>query len=288
MSYIYLLSAIIFSAMLSIMTAVFNSRNKISNILNLYNLIYMASSFVCWTIMYILNFSFEPKVLIYSVGYGICYTMALIGLFNAIKYGPISLTSFIKQLSFVGVAIWGFIFWRSPITLTVMIALLLIAVSLYLCFKSNKNQSYNLLSMKWVLYVILLFIGNAGCSIVQKYQQMEFSGKHKDMLMCFAVAFAMLLSGLFLIKNGIPNFKLLSKGSFKFPIFAGFSSALANLFILLLANTTLSPAVIYPCIAVGGMILSILFSVIAYKEHLMKTQCIGLSIGVVAIVFLNI
>ena len=288
MSYIYLLAAIIFSAMLSIMAAAFNNRNHIQNISNLYNVIYMASSFFCWTVMYVFNFSFEPKVLLYSVAYGIFYTMALIGLFNAITCGSVSLTSFIKQLSFVGVAVWGFIFWRSPITLTVIVALFLIAISLFLCFKTKKNQTDNSVSIKWLFYVSLLFIGNAGCSIVQKYQQMAFGGKHGNMLMCFAVGFSMLLSTLFLLKNGIPHFSFLAKGSLKFPMFAGISSALVNLFILLLATTTLSPTVIYPCIAVGGMILSILCSVIVYKEQLMKIQWIGLAIGIVAIVFLNI
>lgn len=288
MSYIYLLAAIIFSAMLSIMTAAFNNRNHISNISSLYNVIYMASSFICWMIMYVLNFSFETKVLFYSAGYGIFYTMALIGLFNAINCGSVSLTSFIKQLSFIGVAIWGFVFWHSPITITVTVALLLIAVALFLCFKTNKKQTNNSVSIKWLFYVLLLFIGNAGCSIVQKYEQLAFNGEHGNMLMCFAVGFALLLSTIFLLKNGIPHFKLLSKGSLKFPMFAGVSSALANLFILLLATATLSPAVIYPCIAVGSMILTILFSVIVYKEHLIRLQWIGLLIGIVAIVFLNI
>jgi len=288
MSYIYLLAAIVFSAMLSIMTAVFNNRNHTPNISNLYNVIYMTSSFCCWAVMYVFNFSFEPKVLLYSLAYGIFYTMALIGLFNAITCGSVSLTSFMKQLSFVGVAVWGFIFWNSPITLTVTIALALIAAALFLCFKPDKNQTHNSISVKWLFYVCLLFIGNAGCSIVQKYEQLAFDGKHGNMLMCFAVGFAMLFSTLFLLKNGIPHFNLLAKGSFKFPMFAGISSALVNLFILLLATTTLSPAVIYPCIAVGGMILAITFSVITYKERLMTTQWIGLSIGIVALVFLNI
>lgn len=288
MSCIYLLATILFSAMLSIMTAVFNNRNHTPNISNLYNVIYMAASLVCWTVMYIMNFSFEIKVLLYSALYGVFYTMALIGLFNAITCGSVSLTSFVKQLSFVGVAVWGFIFWRSPVTLTVIVALFLIAVSLFLCFKNDKNKTNNPLSIKWVVYVLILFIGNAGCSIVQKYQQIAFDGKHGNMLMCFAVGFAMLLCTLFLLKNGIPHFKLLTKGSFKFPMLAGISSALVNLFILLLATTSLSPAVIYPCIAVGGMILSILFSVIVYKERLISKQWIGLAIGVVAIVFLNI
>ena len=238
--------------------------------------------------MYAFDFSFDPKVLLYSAGYGVFYTMALIGLFNAISCGSVSLTSFIKQLSFVGVAIWGFIFWRSPVTLTSTVALFLIAVSLLLCFKTGRNHTKNTISFKWLCYVFLLFIGNAGCSIVQKYEQMSFDGKHKSMLMCFGVGFAMLFSTLFLIKNDIPHFKLLSKGSIKFPMFAGTSSALANLFILLLANTTLSPTVIYPCIAVGGMILSILFSVAVYKEELEKTQWFGLSIGMAAIVCLNL
>lgn len=287
MPYLYLLAAVVGSAMLSIMTAAFNRRNHTPHIANLYNVIYMASAFLCWTVMYIVNFSFEPGVLLYAAGYGVFYALTLIGLFHAIHCGSVSLTSFMKQLSFVGVAVWGFIFWQSPITLTVMVALVLIAFSLYLCFKTDKNRGRSPISFKWVLYVCLLFGGNAACSIVQKYQQLAYDGQHGTMLMCFAVGFALLLSSLFLLKNGIPSLKQLAKGSFKFPVLAGVGSTMANLFIILLATTSLSPAVIYPCIAVGGMILAILFSVIVYKERLSAKQWVGLAIGVVAIVFLN-
>jgi hypothetical protein len=53
-----------------------------------------------------------------------------------------------------------------------------------------------------------------------------------------------------------------------YPVLAGISSALLNLFIIRLALSSLSPAVIYPVIAVGGMIVTILFSVTICREKL--------------------
>jgi drug/metabolite transporter (DMT)-like permease len=53
-------------------------------------------------------------------------------------------------------------------------------------------------------------------------------------------------------------------------------------------STTLLESVIFPGIAVGGFMLTTAFSVIVYRERLRKEQWVGLAIGAVALVFLNL
>ena len=288
MSYLFLIGAVCASAQLSIMAAVYNKRNTAPETKNVYNLLYMIASFLSWAILYIFDFSFEPTVLIYSVGYAVLYNLAVNGLVKALSCGSVSLTSFLKQLSIAAVSIWGFIFWGSKFTTFILIAFALIILSLFLCLGGKNGEKGEKISLKWFFYVSLLFLSNAGCSIVQKQEQIDFLGEHGTQLMCFGTFFSMIISLAVIFKNGTPNFNVCKKGSFKFPLFAGMSSALLNLFIILMAQTTLSPSLIYPSIAVGGMLLSIVFSVLVYKERLSFRQILGLLLGIVALIFLNL
>ena len=293
MPYVFLLSAIIFSASLSILGTCFNAKNKErKHISNLYNLFISCSAFISWLVIYIFDFSFEPLVLLYSAGYGICYTLAIIGHIKALKCGSIALTAFIKQTSLVCVSFWGFAFWNTPLTKNTLIGLVLIAIALFLCFftgnKKQTDESQKPITLKWVIYASLLLIGNSGCSIVQRYEQMAFHGKHGSMLMVFASVFSALVCLVLFMREEKSDWKIVVKTSWYFPTLVGISSAVLNLFIILMVSTTLSPSVIYPGIAVGGFTITTLFSVLVFKERLKFSQWIGLTIGVVALVFLNI
>ena len=63
---------------------------------------------------------------------------------------------------------------------------------------------------------------------------------------------------------------------------------LSNTFILLMIKAQLSSSIIYPTVAVGGLILTILISLISFKERLRPLQWCGIVIGSVALVLLNL
>ncbi|MBQ8868129.1 MAG: EamA family transporter [Oscillospiraceae bacterium] len=288
MDYIYLIGAALLSAAMSVVNMAFKRRNwGAENTSSFYNLLVSISAFVTWGVFFALDGSFDIRVILYSATYGIFYAMALIGLFKALEYGSASLTSFIKQLSLIAVSIWGFIFWKTPLTVTVVIGLVLIVIALYLCFKPDRNHAVKT-SVKWVVFALLLLVGNAGCSIIQKYQQAAFDTKYGSTLMFFGIGFATIFCLAKYLKDKKPDFKMLSKSSLVLPVVSGISSALLNNFIILMLSTALSESVIFPVIAVGGMILTTLFSVLVYKERLGKLEWAGLAVGAVALVFLNV
>ena len=130
--------------------------------------------------------------------------------------------------------------------------------------------------------------GNAGCSIVQRTQQMQFDGQHKFMLMAFAT-FLAAIAGMVLYVSGRKTRKEEElKKSWYFPITAGVGNVLLNLFVLLLATSALSPSLIYPVIGVGGLMIVTLVSLFIFKEKLKGQQWLGIVLGAVAIVLLSI
>ncbi|MBR2387205.1 MAG: EamA family transporter [Clostridia bacterium] len=288
MEYLYLIFAMSSSALLSIMSSAFGKQNKdVKNTSSLYSAIVTAAALVSWLVIFLFDTEFDVGVIPYSIGYGVSYTVAMVGMFKAYQVGSVSLTAFVKNLSLVGVAFWGFLFWKTPIEINIIIGIILIVVALYLCFRSGKDEKVSL-SLKWILFASMLLVGNAGCSIIQKYQQMAFDEKYKNAFMVLGVAISFIVCLGFLFFGQRCKLRDVKKASLVYPIVGGVSSALLNLLILLLISTSLSESIIFPGIAVGGLILTILFSTVFYREKISPYRWTGLFIGAIALVFLNL
>ena len=289
MLYLMLLIAICSSAMLSIMSKIFSNVNeKSKNISPFYLMIVTFSALVSWGIVCIAGGEFTFRVIGFSLAYGVFYTIAMTGMFNAYKTGSTSLTAFIKQLSLIGVAFWGFVFWDTPLEVNVLIGIVLIVLALYLCFKRIKGEEAPVVSFKWVIFSGMLLVGNMGSSIVQKYQQTTYDGSHGSAFMFFGVCMAFAVCLFNYLRGERCTVKEINKVTLLCPVAAGVSSMLLNLFTLKLISSTMPESVIFPGIAVGGMILTIMFSAIIYRERLKAVRWIGLAIGTVALIFLNI
>lgn len=292
MPYIYLLCAITTSALLAISGTLFNQKNNHKDGLgHLYNLVGSCSNFLTWVVVFCCEPSYDWAVLPYAVAYGISYALFWVGLTGALQCGSSALTGFIKQIAFVFVAVWGLIFWGSDVTVTVIAGIVLIAVSLYFSLvpigKKNSNDTVKI-SGKWLLYAVFVLVGNAGCSILQKTQQMNFNKMHGSFLMVVATFCAVIFCAAMCIKDDKSEWKQVFKHNWYFPAVAGSSSAVCNLFIIRMAATDLSPSLIYPALAIGGLTLTTLVSTVICKERLRVTQWIGMAIGAVALFCLNV
>ncbi len=288
MEYIYLFVALICSGLLSIMSSSFSRENKeLKNVTPFYNLVVTVFAFVTLGVLSLKDFVFDIRVLMYSVIYGIFYSMAMTGLFKAMQTGSVSMTAFIKQLSLIMVAIWGFVFWDNAFTINIVIGFVFILIALYLCFKPDKktNQRINL---RWVLFSFMLLAGNAGCSITQKYQQIAFDGEKGRGFMFLGYGFAVTVCTLIYIFSEKCDFRKIHRKSLCFPVVAGVSSAGLNLSIIFLISSPLSESIVFPTIAVGGLIVTTTFSVTVFKEKLKPCRRAGLLVGAVALIFLNI
>ena len=268
------------------MISLFGKHNvKAENTSYLYSVIVTCSATVTWGIICFLNEGLKIESIGFSIIYGIFYTIAMVGMFKAYQIGSVSLTAFIKQLSLIAVSIWGFVFWGNLLTTNIAIGIVLIVVALYLCLKKGKSDIQKP-SLRWGIFAMMLLIGNAGCSIVQKYQQMAFN-RNGNAFMFFGALFSFMVSIVLYLKNIKHKPKGIAKHTLIYPVVGGISSALLNLLILYLITSSLSVSIIFPGIAVGGLSLTMFFSLVVYKEKLSVQQWCGFLIGVVALIFLN-
>ena len=258
--------------------------------LPLYNLLFLLSVFVGWAVLFAITPSFTWRVLPYSLAFGAFYTLCQVGIINALKCGPTTLTSLLLQLSLIAVTAWGFFFWDAKFTWFIGLGLVLVALSLWLCLYTGKQTSDEgkKISLKWLICALTAFIGNAGCAIVQKTQQMKFSGEYGNMLMLFATGISVVFFLVGYLRSDKRDTRIILKTASAFPVFAGGCNLLLNLFVMLMATSTLSPSLIYPVLAVGGLAVTSVFSVIVFKEKLIWWQWLGIAVGAIAVALLSI
>ena len=290
MSYFYLISCLFFMSSASIFGTFYNRKNAARKApAPLYNLTYCIAVLLSWVILFLTEPIFEPRVLLYSLGFGISYAVCEIGFINALRTGSTMLTNLLLQLALIATTIWGFFFWDVAFSILTGIGLVLVVIALWCCLYNGKSaEPAKKISLKWLIFSFMSFAGNAGCAIIQKTQQVHFNGKYGSQLMMCAVAVAVLFSLTVYLKNDKRDSKVILKGSWGFPIAAAVCNVLLNLFIIFLASSEISPSLIYPVIAVGGIAVTSLFSVVVFRERLRAIQWIGMAIGTLAVVLLSV
>jgi len=286
MEILYLVLAIITSASVNIFSSLFTSKNGEAKRVGLvFNFILSIMPLIGWGIFYAIEGGFEPLVLLYSLGFGLSFMGVFIFLHFALKCGPLSLTTLLLELSLVFTAIWGIIFWGTPLTVFTIVGLCLIALSLVFCIIKKDEKKIN---FKWFLFALGSCACNAAASIIMKTEQVQFNNLYGGQMMFFAFVFIVIGIGIFILSLRktiqVPNLK----NTWIFAFLAGFVDLLLNIFVILLAKTTLSTAIIYPGIAIGTIVLNIIYSLIFNKEKLSILQIIGIVIGVAAIVLLSL
>ena len=232
------------------------------------------------------NFEFNPTALLFSIGFATMYAMAVLGSLLAIMTGPFSLTSLITAYSLIVPAGYGLIFLKEPVSVFLIVGIVLLLVSLFLINMEKKGEEKKI-TLKWAFYALLTFIGNGGCSTVQKMQLLYCGGKYRNefMIMAYAIAVVVLFIPV-IVKERNGFFKNL-KTACPYALVYGISNGMSN-FLVILLSTMMAASVMFPLILAGGIVLTVLVSIFIYKEKLSREQIIGVILGIGAIIALNI
>lgn len=288
MEYLYLIGSVFFTSSSSIFGAFYNRKNAgKENGAALYSFIKLTAVFILWTAMFAFDGDFESSVIVYAVLFAFFYTLCNVSLIKALAIGPVALTSLLMQLSLIAVSIWGFFFWSSSFTVLTAVGLVMVSIALFLCLYDKKTDENNKFNLKWLFFAVMAFVGNAGCSIVQKTEQIVFNGKYGNELMMIACGISAIVCLCIWLKKPREQSKEIIKSSGVYPALAGICNFLLNLFVIILATSSLSPSLIYPVIAVGGLAVTTLFSAFVFKEKMRVTQWLGVVVGAIAVGILS-
>jgi drug/metabolite transporter (DMT)-like permease len=273
----------------------FYSKNteQVKGASSLFNLIQIVVILFTWGILYFADYSFEASVLWYALLFGVLYFLGNIGYMLAIKNGPLFLSNLFLNLSSVSLVVWGFFFWGAKVNALVIIALIMVVLSVFLCMykkkeKQDPDEKREKITLKWIVYMIMAFVGNAGVGIVSRTQQMVYNGQHGNMLMFYGTMIAVIVSVVDFIRVDKADFAKIEKKQSAYPVLAGVTNFIVNLLGLYFVSTPLSTNIIYPVLGVGCLMLVTIASKFIFKEKMAKVQWAGVIVGAVAIALLSI
>ena len=290
MPYLYLTFAVTSIGLSSVIGGFFNKKNEgVKGSSSLYSFLISLAVFLFWAIVFCFDRTLNAKVIWFSLMFGAFFALYNVSYILAVKTGPIALTGLFSQLSLIGATVWGFFFWGAKPNLLVIIGVVLVCISIWLCLYKGKNKGDGeKFNFKWLIFAILAFASNAGCAIVQKTEQIYFNGGYGNFFMFVATGFSAITCLVLWLRDDKKETLKVLKSSWYMPTFAGVFNGLLNFFVILMATTSLSPSLIYPVIGVGGLIILTLFSKFAFKEKLSWWQWLGVGLGAVAVAVLSI
>ena len=232
------------------------------------------------------NLNFSRQTISFAFVFAIFFSMGILFSLLAINAGPLSLTSLITSYSLFIPTFYGIFMLNEPFTYLSGIGLILLTVSLfYTNFK--RNDKGEKLSLRWAVYAFLSFAGNGICSTVQKIYQMKSDGAYKSefMVIAYIVSAAILFvaAAIYEREDILRNIK---KGIGEIFV-SGVANAVVNLLVMVL-SLRLAASFVFPIISAGSIMLTVLISVMYYKEKLSPAQKKGILFGLLAIIFLNI
>jgi len=230
------------------------------------------------------KFSFNISLLPYVIAFAMSFGMATVGIFFAIKAGSLSLTSLANSYSLIIPCIYGLLFLKEMSSVFMYVGLVFLFLSFSLI---NVKKGDNKITALWVIYASMVFLGNGFCSTIQKMQQVAFNGAYKNEFMALSlllISVVMLFFVLFREKN---IFIASVKEDFAWMVGCGLANGAVNLFVMILSGK-MATSIMFPLISAGGIIATWIVSRLFYREKLTTYQNIGLILGVISVIFLNI
>ncbi|MBE6559939.1 MAG: hypothetical protein E7662_02335 [Ruminococcaceae bacterium] len=226
---------------------------------------------------------FDTALLPYAAAFGLSYAASLFGLVCALRCGSMAISSLVVSYSLLIPTLYGVIWLKDDIGIIAYIGIALLMLSIFLL---NARKGEMTFSPKWLLWILIAFIGNGMCSTVQKMQQMRFDGAYKNEFMITALCIAAII---LLVPAAVRRKGKLSglKTCAVLALPCGLANGVVNLFVMLLTGT-LPNAILFPGISAGGIVLSFVAAVCVYKEKLSAKQTAGYALGILSVILLNL
>lgn len=232
--------------------------------------------------------TFPAELLPYALVAGVWYCAATILTYIALQIGSFVISLLIISYSIVFTTAYGIIFLDEPTTLFTWLGFALIAISLFLLRrKSDESSEKKKFSFTWLICIAVSCVGNGAFAIISRMQQIRFDNGVTNEFMVIALTLSAVTLGIF----GIVKEKKQAWGSFKtclpYAIGAGMSNGMTNM-MSMFVNTLIPISIAAPTRSAVKNILSMGVSMAIFKEKFLPRQIVGVVLGAVAVVLLNL
>lgn len=236
------------------------------------------------------DWAWSANLILPALGFGLSYAAATVFVVLAIKCGSLAKTTLITSYSLLIPAFAGLIILRESLGITMVVGLVLLAVSLWLTnYHKEKTDSHKeRVTLKWIIYLIIGFIGNGMCSTVQKLTP-HFLGEDINqnlyMIVALGLSAVVLIAASFMTRE--TDLKSTLKVGTPLSLLCGVFNGAVNYLVIYL-NPFVAASVMFPVLAAGEIILIFPYSLLVRCEKFTAAQWIGFVIGIVSVVLLNL
>ena len=235
--------------------------------------------------------SFPLAMLPYAIIAGILYCTASVMTYFALNCGSFAITMLILSYALVFSTVYGLVFLNESASAFTYIGFVLIALSLFFVRgaseKKEDGTAEKRFSAVWLICIVLSVIGAGMFGVLQRMQQVRFDDAVTNEFMVVALGIsAVILFVVGLVKDKKDCGYIFKNGS-PYALGAGLANGATNM-LNMIAYTMIAISVAAPTEAGVKIIISFLLSCFVFKEKFFKRQIIGVILGAIAVVFLNI
>lgn len=229
---------------------------------------------------------YNTEIIPFSFLFALCYATSTVAGTLALGCGSLAITSLILSYSLVIPTLCGIVLWDEKIGILQCIGIAILLISLFL-IRSEPDIEKKGLSLKWLVFVSLSSVTNGFCSVIQRQQQITFSGSYDMSFMVIALIFVVIILGICAVIRERKLLKPALQHGIWLAFLCGSCNGATNLLVMLCV--AIMPATLfYPVLSAGQLILVFIISVFGFKETFLKRQIWGLALGIAALVLMNL
>ena len=233
------------------------------------------------------GFYFPLGIFPYGLIAGVMFCMASFLTYVALGCGSFTVSMLILSYSNVFSIVYGLVFLKEKASAFMYIGLALIMISLFLTRGEYKEGENKKVSVKWLICILLSFVGSGMFGVLMRMQQIAFANTCTNEFMIITLGFsALVLLVIGIIKDGRELSYILRHGTL-YAVASGVSNGATNMMGLAI-NMMMAISISSPIRAGVKLIFSFVLSKVIFKEKFLVRQLIGVAIGGVALVLLNL
>ncbi len=207
-----------------------------------------------------------------------CYTLAL-------SQGKTAVCATIYSFGFIVPTLSGTLFWNEKISVFGYLGILIIIPVLIISGTSPKKQEKKQTTKAYIIPLIIALLSSGGLGVMQKIHQKSDSADEMNTFLLLSFLFAFAISLIFVLSLKKGENKIERKAA-SFSLIVGVIFSLCNIMNTYLAGV-LDSAVLFPILNIGSILISLILSIIIYKEKIDRRDILILILGILAIVFVN-
>ncbi len=278
---IWILSAI-FASMCTVGQSAFTkiaSTKRKTNGLMYINTLKVGASLIFFLMISFYKMQFHVPTVLFASVYGFALFFSTLFGYMALMHGSMALTSLIVSYSVIIPCIFGIMFLDEAVSFIRILGIILLLISMYLL----KQQAENIkMSKQWFVYVVITFLCNGICSVIQKLHQTVYPSSYCNEFMIYSIAVTFIL----FLAISICKKEEKNTGVMKYAVLAGILMGVGN-YLTLVLSSKVDATVLFPIISVFSMLCNVIISKLYFKDKFSVMQLTGIGFGVLSVLFIK-